>query len=133
MSHAATFASWPEAHAWLQRLAAWTKGNTLQGKPVTIVAKEAKRTLPQNRHIHPVVGKIAVAVGRKTDEESLRVLRRLLVEQWEKETDRQPMVVRSFDGLRWVDVSRGTSDLDKTECVEFIDWMLALEASLCAS
>ena len=132
MTHTATFTDWPSAHAWLQRLAAWAKGNTQKGQAVTIIAKQAKRTSPQNAHIHPVVGRIAKAVGRATDEESLRVLRRLLVEQWESETQRPPQVVRSWDGLRWVDVSRGTSDLDKPECAEFIDWLLATEAGLVA-
>lgn len=131
MTHTATFTDWPSAHAWLQRLAAWAKGNTLQGQAVTIIAKQARRTVPQNNHLQPIVAKIAKAVGRSADEESLRVLRRLLVEQWESETGRPPQVVRSWDGLRWVGVSRGTSDLDKPECAEFIDWLIATEAGLC--
>ena len=130
MTHTATFSDWPSLDAALQRLRHWGKGRVLQGRPVTIVAKEAKRTVPQNSHIHPIVAKIAKAVGRATDDESLRVLRRLLVEQWESETGRPPQVVRSWDGLRWVDVSRGTSDLDKPECAEFIDWLIATEAGL---
>ena len=59
MTHTATFHDWPSAHAWLQRLAAWAKGNTQKGQAVTIIAKQARRTVPQNSHIHPIVAKIA--------------------------------------------------------------------------
>lgn len=128
----ATFRSWPEAHAWLQRLAAWAKANTLQGRPVTITAREVKRTLPQNSLIHPVIGRIAKALERPTDTESLRRLRYLLLEQWRHETRRNPLFERSMDGLRWVNVDSGTSDLDKPDCSEFIEYLLALEAQLYA-
>lgn len=132
MSHAATFRNWPEAHAWIQRLAAWTKGNVARGRPVTITAKEVKRTLPQNSLIHPVVERIAKMLGRQTDTESLRRLRYLLLEQWRQETNRAPVFERSYDGLRWVSVDKGTSDLDKPDCSEFIDWLLSEEAQLSA-
>jgi hypothetical protein len=130
MSHTATFRNWPEAHGWLTRLAEWTKANTQQGRPVTITAKEVKRSLPQNAHIHPVVGRIAKMLERPTDTESLRRLRRLLLEQWCNDTGRQPEYERSIDGERWVSVDKGTSDLDKPDCTEFIDWLLATEAEL---
>jgi hypothetical protein len=33
-----------------------------------------------------------------------------------------------MDGLRWVNVDTGTSDLDKPDCSEFIEWMLSQES-----
>jgi hypothetical protein len=89
-----------------------------------------KRTLDQNSMIHPVVEKIAKLLGRPTDKESLRQLRYLLLEQWQHETNRPPMFERSYDGQRWVSVNKGTSDLDKPDCSEFIEWMLATESEL---
>ena len=130
MSHTATFSSWAEAHGWIQRLAEWAKANTLQGRQVTITAKQVKRTLPQNAHVHAAVTGIAKALGRPTDTESLRKLRYLLLEQWRHETGRAPSFERSNDGLRWVCVDKGTSDLDKPDCSEFIEWLLATEAGL---
>lgn len=91
-----------------------------------------RRTLPQNAHIHPVIERLATALGREKDEESLRKLRWLLLEQWRHETDRNPLFERSMDGMRWVSVDKGTSDLDKPDCSEFIDWLIAQEAQVCA-
>lgn len=90
-----------------------------------------KRTLPQNAHIHPVIERLADALKRPKDEESLRKLRWLLLEQWRHETGRNPLFERSMDGMRWVSVDKGTSDLDKPDCSEFIDWLIAEEAQVC--
>ncbi len=79
-----------------------------------------------------MVEKIATLLGRPTDKESLRQLRYLLLEQWQHETNRPPMFQRSYDGQRWVSVNKGTSDLDKPDCSEFIEWMLATESGLTA-
>ena len=89
MSHSITLNDWPSAHATLVKVAEWIKGRTIQGRAVTLTVKEQRRTIPQNSHIHPVVTRIAKALGRPTDDESLRVLRRLLVEQWQHETRRR--------------------------------------------
>jgi NinB protein len=88
------------------------------------------RTLDQNALIHPVVAKIAQALGRPTDKESLRQLRYLLLEQWMHETQRPPMFQRSFDGQRWVSVNKGTSDLDKPDCRDFIEFLIATESTI---
>lgn len=132
MSHSETFTSWPECHAWLTRLSAWCKANTLQGRAVTVSAKQVRRTLPQNSLIHPAIERIAKALERPTDTESLRRLRYLLLEQWRHETHRNAQFERSFDGLRWVNVDKGTSDLDKPDCSEFIEFLMATEAGLCS-
>ena len=84
-----------------------------------------RRTLDQNAAIHPEVKAIAVDAARQTDEESLRVLRYLLLEQWRNETGRPQMFERSLDGMRFVDVRKGTSELDKPDCSEFIEWLRA--------
>ena len=87
-----------------------------------------KRTLEQNAAIHPLIEEIAKAAGKPLDDESLRVLRYLMLEQWRAETKRQPMFERSLDGMRLVDVSKGTSDLHKPDCSEFLDWLGAWAA-----
>ena len=98
------------------------------GMVVTI--KPQTRTIPQNSLIHPTVKTIAEALGRPTDVESLRQLRYLLLEQWMHETNRPPQFQRSYDGQRWVCVNKGTSDLDRPDCSEFIEFLLATEASV---
>ena len=97
-----------------------------------VTVEPPKRSLDQNSLIHPTVATIAKALGRPTDVESLRQLRYLLLEQWRFETNRRPIYERSFDGARWVCVDKGTSDLDKPDCSEFIEFLLAQEAEVTA-
>lgn len=112
----------------LTSLWAWLKPRLSDGKKVTLTVAEEKRSAPQNAHVHPVVRRIAKAAGRPTNEDSLKTLRYLLLEQWRFEAQKRPMFEKSLDGLRWVNVDGGTSDLDKPDCSEFIDWLLAFEA-----
>lgn len=95
-----------------------------------VTVKPPGRTLDQNSLIHPCIESIAIALGRPTDKESLRQLRYLLLEQWAHETNRPPMFQRSFDGQRWVSVNKGTSDLDKPDCREFIEFLIATESGI---
>lgn len=132
MTHSITLTNPQQAHQIVTQSWAWIKGRLLQGKKVTLTLAEERRTLPQNDHIHPVIRRIAKAIGRPTDDESLRKLRLLMLEQWMNDTSRPPILERSLDGLRWVVVSKGTSDLDKPDCAEFIDYITAEEAKLYA-
>lgn len=132
MSHSATLHNWPQADDILRKAAAWIRRRVEDGKPVRLTLEEQRRTIPQNSHIHPCVTRIAKALQRPTDAESLRRLRYLLLEQWRHDTDRAPVFERSFDGMRWVSVDKGTSDLDKPDCTEFIDWLISEEAKLYA-
>ena len=128
MTHSATLTSWNDAHPWMVRAAAWVKAHTQAGRPVVVTVARPPRTSPQNRHIHPVVERIAIKAGRPADKASLDELRWLLVEAWRHETRRPARYVPSLDGLRMVDVSNRTSALDKADASEFLDWLLAFEA-----
>ena len=101
----------------------WCKPRLESGKVVRVKFGEDKRSLDQNAKIHPTVLELAKQLGRPTDKTELQKLRYLLLEQWRNETGRAPMFERSLDGLRWVNVDSGTSDLDKPDCSEFIEWM----------
>ena len=114
-----------QAHVALASLWQQLKPMLLQGRQYRLECKEAKRTLPQNALIHPTIKQIAEAAGRPVDVESLRVLRYLMLEQWRADTNRPAMFERSLDGMRFVDVRKGTSDLDKPDCSEFIEWLYA--------
>lgn len=117
------------AHS-LARLRASEYIRTEAPEGYVVTVKPPGRTLDQNAAIHPIIASIALLLGRPTDKESLRQLRYLLLEQWMHETDRPPMFQRSFDGARWVSVNKGTSDLDKPDCSEFIDWLAAKQAEI---
>ena len=126
--HVTTLHNAQQAHQVLERLWAWAKPRLIAGQRLRLTIAEEKRTLPQNNLIHPTVKAIAKAAGRPTDEDSLKRLRLLMLEQWRTETRRAPEWERSLDGLRMVNVSGGTSDLDKPDCSEFIDWLHAWAA-----
>lgn len=125
MSHTITLNNIAQANGVLQTAAEWIKRRIGDGKPVRLTLAEERRTIPQNSHIHPLVKDLAVALNRPTDQESLRRLRYLLLEQWRHETNQEPVFERSIDGLRWVSTDKGTSDLDRPDCSSFIEWMAA--------
>ncbi len=127
--HSTTISTTHEAQRVLASLTDWIMRKVADGRRVRLQAGEEKRTIPQNAHIHPVIREIAKEAGRPLDDESLKHLRLLMLEAWRHETGRQPKFIPSLDGLRWVDVSGGTSDLDKPDCTEFIDWLIAWKAT----
>lgn len=116
------------AHDEARRRALSAVSDAPAGYVVTV--KPPGRTLDQNALIHPTITELAKALGRPTDKENLRQLRYLLLEQWMHETGQPPMFQRSFDGARWVCVNKGTSDLDKPDCSEFIEFLKATAADL---
>lgn len=126
--HSITLTTSEQTRAIFARSLDWALSVVGRGKRVRLQLGEERRTKPQNDLIHPTVRLIAKEAGRPTDEDSLSELRRLLLEQWRFETGRKPAFQRSMDGLRWVEVSGGTSDLDKPDCSEFIDWLEAFRA-----
>jgi hypothetical protein len=115
----------PESLEHVDKMRSWLRPRLQAGERFTLSIEAEKRSVPQNSLIHPLIREIATDSDRPRDEESLRVLRYLLLEQWRSETRRQPMFERSLDGMRLVDVSRGTSELDKPDCSEFIEWLYA--------
>jgi hypothetical protein len=118
-----------QARTTLRSLWEWVRPRVEDGKRLRLSIEEERRTLPQNNLIHPTVRDLAREAGRSTDEDALRKLRYMLLEQWRFETKRAPLFERSLDGMRWVDVSEGTSDLDKPDCTEFIEWLHAWKAT----
>lgn len=128
MSHQIVIHTWPQASSVLAKASEWIKRRADAGKPVKLTLEEELRTDAQNRHIHPVVLRIAEAAGRPTDKQSLDELRWLLVEQWRHDNRRPGKWAKSLDGLRIVDVSNKTSRMDKADGSDFLEWLLAWEA-----
>ena len=118
----------PESLQVIDKLRSWLRPKLQAGQRFTLSIGAEKRTIPQNHLIHPLIREIAKEADRPRDEEGLRVLRYLLLEQWRSETRRPPVFEKSLDGMRLVDVSKGTSELDKPDCSEFIDWLYAWRA-----
>ena len=130
MSHSVTLTNKAQALDALDKCRAWILRRVEMGRHVVLSLQEEQRTLPQNRHIHPLVEEIAKDIGRATDRESLDDLRWLLVEKWRHETGKPGRWIRSLDGLRMVDVSNRTSAMDKVSASEFLEWLIAEAADL---
>ncbi|HMM52962.1 MAG TPA: recombination protein NinB [Burkholderiaceae bacterium] len=123
--HTITLRDAQQARQVFERAWSWVKARTMSGQPVVLSLADAKRTLPQNDMIHPIVRQIARALDRKDED----VVRALLVEQWRHDTKRAQQYAPSIDGLRMIDVSNRTSALDKSDCGEFLDWLQAFAAA----
>ncbi len=126
MTHTTTLYSAAQGHQTLAQVWAWAKPKLLQGTKLRLSIGEEKRSLPQNDHIQKLVRNIGAKIGRR-DHDKLRLL---LCEQWRTETKRPAMFMPSLDGLRMVDVSNSTSNLDKGDGSEFIEWLIAENAQL---
>ena len=128
MTYAATFRSWPEAHAWLTRLAAWTKGNVVQGRPVTITAKPEARSNDQNALLHALLTDIAGRrewAGKKRDMEAWK---RLYVAAWRRAHGHGVEVLPALDGHGVDIVFARTSKMTKAEVSDLIDYIQAWDA-----
>lgn len=126
--HTATFQSWPEAHGWLTRLAAWAKANTLQGRPVTITAEPARRSLDQNALLHCLLTEIAREhewAGKKRDVDTWK---RLFVAAWSRAQGESVEVLPALDGHGVDIVFRRTSKMSKAEVSDLIEYINAWRA-----
>jgi hypothetical protein len=129
MTHSATFQSWPEAHAWILRLSAWAKGNTLQGRPVTIKASEAKRTLDQNAKFHALCSDLA-----KSD--VLWAGKRRTVDQWKQllvsghavATQADAEIVPGLEG-EFLNLRESTAEMSKARKSSLIEYSVAFAAA----
>lgn len=124
----ATFRSWPEAHAWLQRLAVWAKANTLQGRQVTITAEPARRSLDQNALLHATLTEIAREhewAGKKHDAETWK---RLFVAAWSRANHEPMEILPALDGVGVDIVFRKTSRMSKAEVSDLIEYINAWRA-----
>jgi NinB protein len=129
MTHSATFQDWPSAHAWIQRLAAWAKGNTLQGRPVTIKASNAKRTLDQNALFHAICDDLAKArVQWAGKPRTAAQWKQLLVSGHAVATQADADIVPGLEG-EFLNLRESTADMSKARKSSLIDYAQAFAAS----
>lgn len=128
MSHTITLVNVEQAHQAISN--AWQgliKPVVSAGKRLTVSIKEEKRSLPQNDALQAIVRSIGAKINYQGSHDKLR---RLLREQFNAETGRPPQYEPSWDGKRMLDVSMFTSEAEKPDCSEFIEWLKATEADL---
>lgn len=105
---------------------------TIRGREYTTVA----RRVQDFREAHPDWTLTTEIVHRDADcvvmraviiDEAGRVRANGHAEEYRKASE----INRTSDGLRMIDISNRTSSLEKIECAEFLDWLLAFEAQHC--
>lgn len=96
------------------------------GKKVILEVTEESRSNPQNKKFHAIIGQIARQAehaGAKWDAEAWK---RLLIDQWAKDTGRsRGDVVASIDGGDVIQLGIQSRKFSKAEGADFIEWLLA--------
>ena len=99
------------------------------GKKVILEVTEESRSNPQNKKFHAIIGQIARQAehaGAKWDAEAWK---RLLIDQWAKDTNRsRGDVVASIDGGDVIQLGIQSRKFTKEEGADFIEWLLAWSA-----
>lgn len=126
MSHSVLITDLAQAQQIFEKALLWVNARVKRGDPVRLTLSGPTRSSPQNTAIQGLIRNIGKALI-DTDHDRLRML---LCEQWRYETGRPGEIVKSFDGLRNVDISNRTSSRDKADASEFIDWLAAKEAEI---
>jgi hypothetical protein len=108
------------AEAWIQ-----IKAELMAGHKISLTVKKQTRSGQQNSMFHSIIGEIAKQAqhaGARWDTESFK---RLLINQWAKETGRsEGKVVPSLDGERIVQLGLQTRHFTKAEASEFTEWLI---------
>lgn len=100
------------------------------GKKVVLEVTEEHRSDPQNKKFHAIIGQIAKQAehaGAKWDTETWK---RLLIDQWAKESGRsRGELVSSLDGGDVIQLGLQSRKFTKAEGAEFIEWLLMWSAT----
>jgi hypothetical protein len=110
----------------------WPKiKETLQaGNKLRLEIKKATRSTDQNDMFHALIDQVAKAMKTAGSDWSPEDWKRLLIDQWAKETDRKiSKVAPSLDGERVVQLGLQSHKFTKEEGSEFIEWLMAWMAN----
>ncbi len=119
-----------QAHATM--LAVWNivKETLYAGKKVVLEITEEKRSNPQNKKFHAIIGQIASQAQHAGSKWEVEDWKRFLLDQFAQ--DRGIMggeVVQSLDGARVVQLGLQSRKFSKAEGADFIEWLLMWSAT----
>lgn len=96
------------------------------GKKIQLEIRPLTRTLSQNSKFHAMIGRIATQMHEVGSTWNQDDWKRLLVDQWAHETQRNlGRVCPSLDGERVVQLGAQTRTFTVEMCNEFIEWLYA--------
>lgn len=127
MSERLTASLWnpQQAHSVFQQ--AWQHAKILlaSGKRLSLEVKPEKRNTEQNAKLHAMLSEISAQIewaGKKRDAETWK---RLMVAAWCRARGEAVELLPALDGHGVDVVFRRTSELDKSECAELIEFVTA--------
>lgn len=105
----------------------WTqiKGETLQGNRLEVTVKPERRNGEQNRKLHACIQDIAGQVDWAGQRWDVETWKRLLTAAWMRTRNEAAVLVPAIDGHGFDVLYRRTSELDKAECADLIEYLLA--------
>lgn len=119
-----------QAHATM--LAVWNivKETLYGGKKVILEITEEKRSDPQNKKFHAIIGQIAKQAQHAGAAWDVEDWKRFLLDQFAKDRGMAGgAVVQSLDGERVVQLGIQSRKFTKAEGAEFIEWLLMWSAT----
>jgi len=119
-----------QAHATM--LAVWNivKESIYGGKKVILEVTEEHRSDPQNKKFHAIIGQIAKQAEHAGSKWDVEAWKRLLVDQWAKDSGRsRGDVVASLGGGDVIQLGIQTRKFTKAEGADFIEWLLMWSAT----
>lgn len=114
-----------QARQELERLWAWCKAMLMAEHRLTVEARKERRSSQENRLLHAMLNHIAATqewAGKKHDAE---VWKRLLTAAWCRARGEAIQILPALDGCGVDIVFRRTSELDRAECAELIEFIFA--------
>lgn len=118
-AHSAMLVVWPKIKEIIQ-----------SGKKVILEVTEEKRSNPQNKKFHAIIGQIASQAQHAGSKWEVEDWKRFLLDQFAQ--DRGIMggeIVQSLDGNRVVQLGLQSRRFTKEQGADFIEWLLAWSAS----
>lgn len=118
--------SYQQAHQTILDLMPRIKSRLEGGHKLTLEITEESRSLDQNAMFHALIGQIAKQAEHFGSQWGTEEWKRLLVDQWARETGRQSTkVVPSLDGGAIVQLGLQTRKFTKAEASEFTEFVMA--------
>lgn len=118
-----------QAHGELLRLWPQIKNAVSAGHKLELTIKRESKSRDQEEMYHAIIGLIAKQASHLGARWTSEEWKRLLVDQWARETNRAPgRVVPSIDGHSIVQLGLQTRNFTKDEASEFTEWLLAWAA-----
>ena len=118
-----------QGHESLRKAWEWLKPMLMSGHRMEIECRQEKRSSPENRLLHALIGEIAKQIewaGKKQDAETWK---RLLVAAWSREQGLSVEILPALDGHGVDIVPVRTSKLSRGECADLITYVQAWAAS----